>query len=105
MQSRKLGPSLPLTARVTAAGNATGEAMGGNVRLAHYSAGLDNCKRDVQDAASGKLDCSYIEGMACPNGCIDGPGAVGDFRITKVALNKYAAAAHYKAVSDDKHTK
>lgn len=101
----KLGLSFPLTAGVTASVNATVEAMGGNVRLAHYSAGLDNCKRDVQDAASGKLDCSYIEGMACSNGCIDGPGAIGDFRITKVALNKYAAAAPNKAVSDDKHTK
>lgn len=99
----KLGLSFPLTAGVTAAVKDTVAAMGGEVRAAHYAAGLDNCLRDVKAAAAGKLDCSYLEGMACPNGCVDGPGAVGDFRITKVALTKYAAVSPNQQAAQDKH--
>ena len=36
-------------------------------------------------------------------GCVDGPGAVGDFRITKVALTKYAAASPNQQAAQDKH--
>jgi iron only hydrogenase large subunit-like protein len=43
--------------------------------------------------------------MACSNGCIDGPGTVGDFRLTKVALSKYAEVAPVTAAVDSKHTK
>lgn len=56
-------------------------------------------------AGSGALDCSYFEGMACPNGCIDGPGALADFRISKVALTKYAASSPVQQTVDDKYTK
>lgn len=101
----KLGLGFPLYAGVTAAVKGTVEAMGGSVRQAHYAAGLDNCKRDLAAAQKGTLDCSYFEGMACPNGCIDGPGAVADFRLTKVALTKYAGAAPITQAVDDKHTK
>lgn len=101
----KLGLGFPLYAGVTAAVKGTVEAMGGSVRLDHYAAGLDNCKRDLTAAQKGTLDCSYFEGMACPNGCIDGPGAVADFRLTKVALTKYANAAPVTQAVDDKHTK
>lgn len=89
----KLGLSFPLTAGVSAAVQDTVAAMGGEVHNAQYCSGLDKCRDTVKAAAAGKLDCSYIEGMACPNGCIDGPDTVGDFHITKVALTKYAAAA------------
>ena len=99
-----LGLGFPLSAGVTAAVKATVEAQGGTVRQAHYAAGLDNCLRDLKAAAGGKLDCSYFEGMACPNGCIDGPGTVGDFRLTKVALTKYAQAAPNKQAAEDRHT-
>lgn len=100
-----LGLGFPLSAGVTAAVKDTVEAQGGQVRLAHYAAGLDNCLNDLRAASQGKLDCSYFEGMACPNGCIDGPGTVGDFRLTKVALTKYAQAAPNKQTADDVHTK
>lgn len=100
-----LGLGFPLSAGVTAAVKATVEAQGGTVRKAHYASGLDDCLRDLKAAAAGELDCSYFEGMACPNGCIDGPSAVGDFRLTKMALTKYAQAAPNKQAGDDKHTK
>ena len=101
----KLGLSFPLTAGVSAAVQDTVAAMGGEVHNAQYCSGLDKCRDTVKAAAAGKLDCSYIEGMACSNGCIDGPAAVGDFHITKVALTKYAAAAPNKQAAEDKHTK
>lgn len=100
----KLGLSFPLTAGVTAAVKATVASMGGEVRAAQYASGLDSCRDAVKNAANGKLDCSYIEGMACSNGCIDGPAAVGDFHITKVVLTKYAVAAPNKQAADDKNT-
>lgn len=104
-EASKLGLGFPLMAGVTAAVKDTVAALGGQVRLAHYASGLDNCRRDVAAAEAGKLDCSYLEGMACPNGCIDGPGAVGDFRITKVALSKYATAAPNQQAVNTEHTK
>ena len=91
----KLGLSFPLTAGVSAAVQDTVADMGGEVHNAQYCSGLDKCRDTVKAAAAGKLDCSYIEG----------PAAVGDFHITKVALTKYAAAAPNKQAAEDKHTK
>lgn len=104
-EASKLGLGYPLTAGVTAAVKETVAALGGEVRKAEYASGLENCLRTVKSAAAGKLDCSYIEGMACPNGCVDGPGAVGMFQVTKVALTKYANAAPNQEALNKKHTK
>ena len=45
---------------------------------AHYASGLEACLDDMKKLASGKLPCQYFEGMACVNGCIDGPGALAN---------------------------
>lgn len=100
----KIGLGFPLAAGVTAAVKDTVAALGGEVRAPHYCSGLDKCLADVRSAAAGKLDCSYIEGMACVNGCIDGPSTVGDFRITRVALTKYAKASPNQQAVGNKHT-
>ena len=100
----KLALCFPLNAGVTAAVKDTVAALGGEVSSAHYAAGIDMCLKDLQEVQEGKLDCAYFEGMACPNGCIDGPSSVGDFRVTKVAINKYAASAPNAKAQDDKHT-
>lgn len=104
-EASKLGLGFPLTAGVTAAVDSTVRALGGEVGATYYASGLDKCLQAVRDAENGKLDCTYLEGMACTNGCLDGPGTVGDFRITKVALNKYAAAAPNQETMQDKNTK
>ncbi len=101
----KVGLGFPLTAGVTAAVNATVTAKGGSVRATHYAAGVEKCLADLQAVVKGEKDCTYFEGMACPNGCIDGPGTVGDFRLTKVALSKYAETAPVTAAVDSKYTK
>lgn len=100
----KFGLSFPLTAGVSSAVESTVRALGGDVGQAHYASGLDQCRKDVKAAADGSLDCTYLEGMACSNGCIDGPGTISDFRIVKVALNKYAATAPNTETTEDKHT-
>ncbi len=101
----KVGLSFPLTAGVTAAVNATVTAKGGNVQAAHYAAGVEKCLTDLTAVTKGNIECSYFEGMACPNGCIDGPGTVGDFRLTKVALSKYAETAPVTVAVDSKYAK
>ena len=101
----KVGLGFPLTAGVTAAVNATVTAKGGSVRATHYASGVDKCITDLTAVTKGQIDCSYFEGMACSNGCIDGPGTVGDFRLTKVALSKYAEVAPVTTAVDSKHTK
>ena len=104
-EASRLGLGYPLTAGVTSAVKETVAGLGGEVRQAVYASGLESCFKTVKTAINGQLDCSYIEGMACPNGCIDGPGTVGDFHITKVALTKYANAAPNQEALDKKHTK
>lgn len=101
----KVGLGFPLAAGVTAAVNATVNAKGGSVRAAHYASGVDKIVTDLTAVTKGEIDCSYFEGMACSNGCIDGPGTVGDFRLTKVALSKYAEVAPVTAAVDSKYTK
>ncbi len=38
--------------------------------------GLDQCKMALMQAKSGKLPGNFIEGMACPGGCIGGPACL-----------------------------
>ncbi len=101
----RLGLGFPLYAGVTAAVKATVEAKGGSVAKSCYAAGIDSCHKALRDLAKDADGCTYFEGMACPNGCIDGPGAVADFRLSKVSLTKYADAAPVKQTVDDKYTK
>ena len=101
----KLGLGFALTAGVSAAVVDTVQAVGGSVRKGHYAAGVDTILRDLKAVGDGKIDCSYFEGRACPNGCIDGPGTVGDFRLTNVALTNYAKSAPNQVVLEDQHTK
>ncbi len=101
----KLGLGFPQHAGVTAAVDATVTALGGKVESTHYASGAGNCRDDLLAAEKGTISCTYFEGMACANGCIDGPSTCGDFRITRVALNKYIATSPVAAAVDDKHTK
>ena len=101
----RFGLGFPLYAGVTAAVKDTVEAMGGSVEQAVYAAGLDNCRQALQELSKGSSTATYIEGMACPNGCIDGPGALADFRIAKVSLTKYADSSPVKQTVDDKYAK
>ncbi|MCR4562892.1 MAG: monomeric [FeFe] hydrogenase [Bacilli bacterium] len=39
-------------------------------------AGLDQCKLALNQMKAGRLQGNFIEGMACPGGCIGGPGCL-----------------------------
>lgn len=101
----KIGLAFPQFAGVTAAVDATVTALGGKVECTHYASGPAKCRDDLLAAEKGDIECTYFEGMSCANGCIDGPSVVGDFRITKVALNRYISTSPVEAAVDDKHTK
>ena len=68
---------------------------------AHYASGLEACLEDMKKLAAGKLPCQYFEGMACSNGCIDGPGTMAEPGLVSVLLKKYAGEAELKKVYDD----
>lgn len=89
-ESSKVALRFPLHAGVSEAVVDTVTRMGGTVRKGMYVSGLADCKKAVEDLIAGREDASYIEGMSCLNGCIDGPSTVGDYRITKVAVTKNA---------------
>lgn len=66
--------------------------------------GLDNCKKLLTLAKTGKYNGYLLEGMACPGGCIAGAGTVqpinksaGAVKIhQKVSTNKHAIESTYK---------
>lgn len=66
-----------------------------NCRL-EYAAGLRNCHEKLQQIKDGKLQADYLEGMACANGCVDGPGALAMQGVTRVLVTKFAAATGKK---------
>ena len=66
-----------------------------NAKL-EYAAGLRNCHEKLQQLKDGKLEADYLEGMACANGCVDGPGALAMQGLTRVLVTKFAAATGKK---------
>lgn len=104
-EATKFGMSFPLAAGVTAAVVNTVESLGGKVGEHEYCSGLTNCLETVKDAAEGKNQPQYIEGMACQNGCVDGPASLLDCNIIKVAVKRYADDAPTKNTMDAPHAK
>ncbi len=52
--------------------------------------GIDECKKALMMLKSGRLPVDFIEGMACENGCINGPAKVKDFIAGRRIFDKYA---------------
>ena len=67
--------------------------------------GIDECKKALMMLKSGKLPVDFIEGMACENGCINGPAKVNDFIAGRRIFDKYADNKNeevIKTVNDNK---
>jgi iron only hydrogenase large subunit-like protein len=75
--------------------------------------GLANCRNLLKQIADGKLKANFVEGMACTGGCVGGPGAIADSRVTSKLVERQAAtlanvsaidveAAKNEAKSNDK---
>ena len=52
--------------------------------------GLTECRKLMKDAAKGKYDGYLLEGMACPGGCVAGPGTLQSVAKTAGAVKMYA---------------
>ncbi len=65
-----------------------------------YADGLRNCQDKLTQVKKGTLNLQYFEGMACQNGCVDGPGTIAQQGLTRVLVTKFAKAAANQ-VSDE----
>lgn len=55
--------------------------------------GLDNCRAMMKDAIKGKYPGYLLEGMACPGGCVAGPGTLQAIAKSAAAVKRYAKRA------------
>ena len=76
------------------------EKTGAGEAVMEYASGLDHCREKLSQMKKGTLKAAYFEGMACQNGCIDGPGALAQFGLARVMLEKFAESAE-KKTSDE----
>ncbi|AZR72887.1 iron hydrogenase [Anoxybacter fermentans] len=57
---------------------------------------LSECSKVLTLAKNGKLDGHLIEGMACPGGCIGGPGTLLPTKKARQIVTEFAKNAPYK---------
>jgi iron only hydrogenase large subunit-like protein len=69
--------------------------------IMEYADGLRNCQDKLTLVKLGTLPIDYFEGMACTNGCVDGPGTLAQQGLTRVMLTKFAQAAEKKVSDED----
>ena len=69
--------------------------------IMEYADGLRNCQDKLTLVKQGTLPIDYFEGMACTNGCVDGPGTLAQQGLTRVMLTKFAQAAEKKVSDED----
>ncbi len=62
--------------------------------------GLEECKLALLKASKGILEENFIEGMACEQGCIGGPGCLTHGPKEKAMVDKYGRLALEKKVKD-----
>ena len=62
--------------------------------------GLEECKLALLKASKGILPENFIEGMACEQGCIGGPGCLTHGVKEKAEVDKYGRLALEKHIKD-----
>lgn len=67
--------------------------------------GLEDCRKMLQMAKTGKLNGYLLEGMACPGGCIAGAGTLQTIQKSRNALNQDKKKASFTSVSDTSYGK
>lgn len=55
--------------------------------------GLANCKEALIKLQQGATEVNFVEGMACPGGCVGGPGALANQRVTAKLVEQFASTA------------
>lgn len=61
--------------------------------------GLEECRRALMKAQNGVADFNFIEGMACPGGCIGGAGCLSRSEQHKRAVEDFANASPHQTIS------
>ena len=67
--------------------------------------GLQNCKKMLQIAKTGKYNGYLLEGMACPGGCVAGAGTIVPVRKSTEAVNKLKGNANMRFGVSSKYRK
>lgn len=65
--------------------------------------GLDNCRKMLMVAKTGKYDGYLLEGMACPGGCVAGAGTIQPIAKSAAAIAKYKAEAPLQHAFDSRY--
>ncbi|MDO4806984.1 MAG: [Fe-Fe] hydrogenase large subunit C-terminal domain-containing protein, partial [Coriobacteriales bacterium] len=63
--------------------------------------GLNECRKMIRDATRGKYDGCLLEGMACPGGCVAGPGTLQAINKSATAVKRYAKKSPHKHAVDN----
>ena len=63
--------------------------------------GLDNCRKMLREASRHKYDGYLLEGMACPGGCVAGPGTLQAISKSAAAVKRYAKKSPHKHAVDN----
>ena len=67
--------------------------------------GLAECVKLMRIAKVGRKDGKLLEGMACVNGCIGGPGTLVSPASARRQLKKFSEASPYHSPADNEHLK
>jgi len=62
------------------------------------ASGLDQCRLALNQMKSGRLQGNFIEGMACPGGCIGGPSSLTHEMRDASLVDKYGNQASKKTI-------
>ncbi len=62
--------------------------------------GIEACRIALLKKSKGVLDANFIEGMACPGGCIGGAGCLTHGDKNKAEVDKYGQEAFEKTIGD-----
>lgn len=63
--------------------------------------GLEECRKMLRDATRHKYDGYLLEGMACPGGCVAGPGTLQAINKSAAAVKRYAKKSPHKHAVDN----
>ena len=63
--------------------------------------GLAECRKMLRDATRGKYPGYLLEGMACPGGCVAGPGTLQAINKSAAAVKRYAKKSPHKHAVDN----
>ncbi|MEW6723893.1 MAG: [Fe-Fe] hydrogenase large subunit C-terminal domain-containing protein [Bacillota bacterium] len=63
--------------------------------------GLKQCQELLSEAERGTLHANFMEGMACPGGCVGGPGTVIPAEEGKAAVLAFAERSPFRGARDN----